>query len=136
MPWDQIAECIVVDNGSTDGTAEVAAAAGARVVHSPRGYGAACKAGSEAALASSTILVYMDGDGSDVISDLPRLVAPIERDEADFTIGSRIRGNAENRRHAGQSNFCRAPLWFAAAHDPRRAIHRHGSVSCDSAVVL
>jgi glycosyltransferase involved in cell wall biosynthesis len=42
MPWGRIAECVVVDNGSTDGTAEIARAAGARVVESPRGYGAAC----------------------------------------------------------------------------------------------
>jgi glycosyltransferase involved in cell wall biosynthesis len=95
MPWHLLAECIVVDNGSTDGTAEVAAAAGARVVHSPRGYGAACKAGSDAALPISDILVYMDGDGSDIIADLPRLIAPIEQGAADFTIGSRIRGTAE-----------------------------------------
>jgi glycosyltransferase involved in cell wall biosynthesis len=92
MPWEQIAECIVVDNGSTDGTGEIAAAAGARVIKSPRGYGRAVNAGSEAALASSTILVYMDGDGSDCIEDLPRLAGPIARDEADFVIGSRIRG--------------------------------------------
>jgi len=105
MPWDRIAECIVVDNGSTDGTAEIAAAAGARVIYSPRGYGAACKAGSAAALAGSTILVYMDGDGSDVISDLPRLVAPIERGEADFTIGSRIRGHAEPGSMLGSQIF-------------------------------
>jgi glycosyltransferase involved in cell wall biosynthesis len=51
MPWQRIAECIVVDNGSTDGTGTIAAAAGARVIESPRGYGAACHAGSVAALA-------------------------------------------------------------------------------------
>ncbi len=95
MPWNRIAECIVVDNGSTDATAAIAAAAGARVIQSPRGYGAACKAGSKAALATSDILVYMDGDGSDVIADLDRLVSPIERGEADFVIGSRIRGTRE-----------------------------------------
>jgi hypothetical protein len=73
----------------------VAAAAGARVIHSPRGYGAACKAGSAAAIPDSTILVFMDGDGSDRVIDLPRLTEPIESDEADFTIGSRIRGHVE-----------------------------------------
>src|SRR5271170_6097689 len=89
MPWGLIAECIVVDNGSTNGTAEIARAAGARVVKSARGYGAACDAGAKAALASSEILVFMDGDGSDVIADLDRLVGPVERGEADFVIGSR-----------------------------------------------
>ena len=95
MPWDQIAECIVVDNGSTDGTADIARAAGARVTTSQRGYGAACFAGSLAANPDSDILVYMDGDGSDVIADLPRLVGPIALGEADFVIGSRIKGNRE-----------------------------------------
>lgn len=95
MPWESIAECIVVDNGSTDGTGQIAAAAGARVISSPRGYGAACKAGSDAALPTSEILVYMDGDGSDIIADLSRLVEPIARGEADFVLGSRIKGTRE-----------------------------------------
>jgi glycosyltransferase involved in cell wall biosynthesis len=95
MPWQLIAECIVVDNGSTDATASIATQAGARVIQSPRGYGAACLAGSNAALPSSTILVYMDGDGSDIIADLPRLISPVENDQADFVIGSRVRGNRE-----------------------------------------
>ncbi len=95
MPWQRIAECIVIDNGSTDGTGQIAADAGARVVQSPRGYGAACLAGSNAALPTSDILVYMDGDGSDIIAGLDRLVIPIESDEADFVIGSRLRGRRE-----------------------------------------
>jgi glycosyltransferase involved in cell wall biosynthesis len=95
MPWSLIAECIVVDNGSTDATAAIARAAGARVITSQRGYGAACLAGSNAALPSSTILVYMDGDGSDIIGDLPRLTGPIANDEADFVLGSRIGGKRE-----------------------------------------
>jgi glycosyltransferase involved in cell wall biosynthesis len=95
MPWHLIAECIVVDNGSTDGTGAIAAAAGARVIQSARGYGAACLAGSLAALPASDILVYMDGDGSDVIADLERLAGPIAAGEADFVLGSRIAGNRE-----------------------------------------
>lgn len=90
-----VSECIVVDNGSTDDTAEIARIAGARVITSPRGYGAACKTGSCAALVSSTILVFMDGDGSDVVSDLQCLVEPILAGDADFVIGSRIRGKRE-----------------------------------------
>lgn len=95
MPWTLIAECIVVDNGSTDATASVATAVGAHVIQSPRGYGTACLAGTNAALPTSTILVFMDGDGSDVIADLPRLITPIQKDEADFVIGSRNRGARE-----------------------------------------
>ncbi len=95
MPWRLIAECIVVDNGSTDATAQNATAAGARVIKAPRGYGSACLAGSQAALESSSVLVYLDGDGSDIIEDLPRLTAPILAGDADFVIGSRIRGHRE-----------------------------------------
>ncbi len=105
MPWGQIAECIVVDNGSTDGTAEIARVAGARVIESARGYGAACLAGSLAAEASSDILVYMDGDGSDVIEGLPELIGPIARGEADFVIGSRLMGRREEGSMLGSQVF-------------------------------
>lgn len=95
MPWGLISECIVVDNGSTDETAAIAAKAGARIITSPRGYGAACLAGSNAALPTSNILIYMDGDGADIIAGLPYLLAPIEAGQADFVIGSRLRGKRE-----------------------------------------
>lgn len=105
MPWGAIAECIVVDNGSTDGTAEIAAQAGARVIVSPRGFGAAQAAGAREALAGSDILVFCDGDGADVIEDMPRLVGPIERGEADFVIGSRILGKREPGAMLGSQVF-------------------------------
>ena len=95
MPWHLIAECLVVDNGSTDQTSAIATAAGARVITAPRGYGSACLAGSRAALPTSTILVFLDGDGADNLADLPQLVGPILANTADFTIGSRIRGQRD-----------------------------------------
>ena len=95
MPWGAIDECVVVDNGSTDGTAGIAAAAGARVIHSSRGFGAAMHAGSLAALETSEFLVFMDGDGADVIAEMPRLLGPVQRDEVDFALGSRLRGERE-----------------------------------------
>ena len=88
-------EVIVVDNGSRDRTGERAAAAGARVIVEPRrGYGRACLTGVEAA-AGAQVLVFLDGDGSDVPEDLPRLLAPIQRGEADLVLGSRALGRRE-----------------------------------------
>src|SRR3984893_2606118 len=96
MPWSLIRECIVVDNGSTDATAAEAIAAGARVVAAPeRGYGRACAAGALAADIGSGILVFMDGDGSDVPSQMDQLLQPILAGDCDFVIGSLMRGNRE-----------------------------------------
>src|SRR6478672_11041934 len=58
-------EVIVVDNGSTDRTAERACGAGARVVTAPRGYGRACAAGVRAVSPQCEIMVVLDSGGSD-----------------------------------------------------------------------
>jgi glycosyltransferase involved in cell wall biosynthesis len=104
MPWNLIRECIVVDNGSTDATAAEALSAGARVVSAPqRGYGRACAAG--AATAAGNVLVFMDGDGSDVPGEMELLLQPILAGECDFVIGSRMRGVREPGSMQGSQIF-------------------------------
>lgn len=82
-------DVVVVDNGSRDTTASVAAAAGARVVSEPRrGYGYACRAGV-ATLPDAVAIVFVDGDGSMPVEEIPRLLAPILAGDADVVCGSR-----------------------------------------------
>jgi glycosyltransferase involved in cell wall biosynthesis len=95
----QAADVIVVDNGSQDRTAEVARAAGARVVREPRrGYGQACSAGIAAA-GEADVVAFLDGDGSDDPRQLPDVLAPILAGEADLVIGSRRLGRRAPGAH-------------------------------------
>jgi glycosyltransferase involved in cell wall biosynthesis len=100
-----VAEVIVVDNGSTDGTAEVAREAGATVVSEPRrGYGRACLRGIAHAAARDPlpdVIAFVDGDYSDHPDELPALLAPIARDEAEFVIGSRLLGERQGMVEPG-----------------------------------
>ena len=92
LPADLITEVLVVDNHSSDGTAEIAARMGARVVREPRrGYGRACLTGL-AHTSAPDVVVFLDGDYSDRPVELPRLLAPISEGRADITLGSRLTG--------------------------------------------
>jgi dTDP-L-rhamnose 4-epimerase len=80
---------IVVDNGSTDGSAFVARELHALVVAEPRrGFGAACAAGLAAAEAD--VVAFMDCDGSLDPADLPTVVGPVEGGDADLVLGARV----------------------------------------------
>jgi glycosyltransferase involved in cell wall biosynthesis len=97
LPELQGQQVIVIDNGSSDATAEVARAAGALVVDEPqRGYGHACWRGFQTAVEQGAeIIIFMDGDGSDNPADLPQMLAPILAERADLAIGSRVGKHAE-----------------------------------------
>jgi glycosyltransferase involved in cell wall biosynthesis len=92
LPRDLVNEVIVVDNCSSDGTPEIAARMGARVISEiRRGYGRACLTGMAAADAPD-VVVFLDGDYSDRPAELPLLVTPIAEGRADITVGSRLAG--------------------------------------------
>jgi glycosyltransferase involved in cell wall biosynthesis len=102
VPKNLADEIVVVDNGSKDRTAEIATAAGARVVKEPiPGYGRAFRAGLRSASPKCEIVVFLDGDGSDCPEMMERLVTPIMEGKSDLVIGSRTRGH----RETGSMNF-------------------------------
>jgi glycosyltransferase involved in cell wall biosynthesis len=98
------AEVIVVDDGSTDGTAAVAAAYGAHVVTSPysMGNGAAIKRGARAA--TGDVLVFMDADGQHAAADIPRLLEKIAGG-FDMAVGARSAGGQANVGRSAANAF-------------------------------
>jgi glycosyltransferase involved in cell wall biosynthesis len=133
-------DIVVVDNGSTDATAAIARDRGARVIWEPqRGYGAACLAGL-AALTDPDIIVFIDGDASDVPWEMALLVDPIIQGQADLVIGSRVLGAREPGALTPQARFgnwlaCRLMylFWGKKYTDlgPFRAIRRRALAGLD-----
>ncbi|MBM81846.1 MAG: UDP-glucose--dolichyl-phosphate glucosyltransferase [Planctomycetaceae bacterium] len=131
-----VGRVIVVDNGSSDATAAIAKRHGADVVSEPRrGYGAACLRGLEEVwneeTAAPEIVAFVDADFSDHPDELPSIVEPIFEGEADFVLGTRLRGHRESGAMPPQSVFGNALacwlmrlLWKAEYTDlgPFRAI--------------
>ena len=99
--FDPSIDVVVVDDGSSDGTGAAAAAAGATIVRLPfnLGIGAAVQTGFRWALERDyDRAVRLDGDGQHDPAELPKLLAPIERDEADVVTGSRFREDEDGYR--------------------------------------
>jgi hypothetical protein len=111
--------CLVVDDGSSDGTAEVAESAGAQVVQleKNRGLGAAVRIGLEEALNHRPAAVaFCDADGEYAPEDLERMVSPILDRRADYVVGSRFGGDIERmlpHRRLGNLVLTKLLSWVA-----------------------
>ena len=130
---------IVVDNGSTDGTPDLAREAGARVVfETRRGYGSACFRGARESTAD--IVVFMDADGSDDPAEIPRILEAMANRDAQLVIGSRNLGGARPgsltlTQVVGNRLVCLLMrlLWSARYTDlgPMRAVTRDALLAMD-----
>jgi glycosyltransferase involved in cell wall biosynthesis len=131
-------QVVVVDDGSSDGTRHVAAAAGAHVVVHPinLGQGAALQTGIDFALShGADILVTFDADGQHRVSDIPRLVDALARERADFALGSRFLGQTYNLpsfrrwvlRAATVFTRLSTGLRLTDSHNGLRALTRRGA---------
>jgi glycosyltransferase involved in cell wall biosynthesis len=92
IPRAYVREIIIADSGSTDGTAEIAEAAGARVIQTGRGYGRACALAAAAAHPDSAVIVFLDGDGADRGDLIARIVGPVLAGTHDLVLASRTKG--------------------------------------------
>jgi glycosyltransferase involved in cell wall biosynthesis len=131
-------QVVVVDDGSSDETRHVAAAAGAHVVVHPinLGQGAALQTGIDFALShGADILVTFDADGQHRVSDIPRLVDTLARERADFALGSRFLGQTYNLpslrrwvlRAATVFTRLTTGLRLTDSHNGLRALTRRGA---------
>lgn len=103
LPAGVVDEIIVIDNASTDNTANAAMKSGALVVNETlRGYGAACLKGLSN-IKYTDIVAVLDADHSDYPEQITRLLEPIVNNEADFVLGSRVLGNREKGALAPQA---------------------------------
>ena len=126
---------VVVDGGSTDGTAARAREAGAEVIVEPRrGYGRACRTGAErAAELGADVVVWLDAAGCEDPSDLPRIVAPALRGEFDLVLGARVR---ELRERAALRPVQRLGNRLATAVIALRWGHRYADLGSMRAIRL
>ena len=119
--FDPALDVVVVDDGSSDRTAAIAAAAGAAVLRLPfnLGIGGAVQTGFKYALEHGyDEAVRLDGDGQHIPAELPKLIGPLEAGEADIVVGSRFAGDESTdykpplARRAGIRFFARIVSWL------------------------